>query len=127
MERGISLVPLIVTGLSTGLYGRACVTVGDPKGRPLPAHHLSAGDQVRLHSTKESKGSKGSKGSGTEEGLSEISGGDVCLCRYRPPFYWRTSSVCVIPGAWYFFIKPGLDLCCDLLQHLQGVPLTCSW
>ena len=22
--------------------------------------------------------------------------------------------------------KPGLDLCCDLLQHLQGVPRTCS-
>ena len=23
--------------------------------------------------------------------------------------------------------KPGLDLCCDLLQHLQGVPRTCSF
>ena len=22
--------------------------------------------------------------------------------------------------------KPGLDLCCDLLQHLHGVPRTCS-
>ena len=21
--------------------------------------------------------------------------------------------------------KPGLDLCCDLLQHVQGVPRTC--
>lgn len=73
MERGISLVPLTVTGLSTGLYGRACVTVGDPKGRPLPAHRLSAGDQVRLHSTK------GSKGGGAEEGVSEISGADTYL------------------------------------------------
>ncbi|CAM9793142.1 unnamed protein product, partial [Hapterophycus canaliculatus] len=70
MERGISLVPLAVTGLSTGLYGRACVSVGDPKGRPLPAHRLGAGDQVRLHSTKGSKGGKGD----AEEGISEISG-----------------------------------------------------
>ena len=23
--------------------------------------------------------------------------------------------------------KPGLDLCCDLLQHLQGVPRPCSF
>ena len=23
--------------------------------------------------------------------------------------------------------KPGLDLCCDLLQHSQGVPRTCSF
>ena len=23
--------------------------------------------------------------------------------------------------------KPGLDLCCDVLQHLQGVPRTCSF
>ena len=23
--------------------------------------------------------------------------------------------------------KPGLDLCCDLLQHLQGVPRACSF
>ena len=23
--------------------------------------------------------------------------------------------------------KPGLDLCCDLLQHLQGVPRSCSF
>ena len=23
--------------------------------------------------------------------------------------------------------KPGLDLCCDLLQHLPGVPRTCSF
>ena len=23
--------------------------------------------------------------------------------------------------------KPGLDLCCDLLQHLRGVPRTCSF
>ena len=23
--------------------------------------------------------------------------------------------------------KPGMDLCCDLLQHLQGVPRTCSF
>ena len=23
--------------------------------------------------------------------------------------------------------KPGLDLCCDLLQHLQGVPRTCTF
>ena len=23
--------------------------------------------------------------------------------------------------------KPGLDLCCDLLQHVQGVPRTCSF
>ena len=23
--------------------------------------------------------------------------------------------------------KPGLDLCCDLLQRLQGVPRTCSF
>ncbi|CAM9164154.1 unnamed protein product, partial [Scytosiphon promiscuus] len=70
MERGISLVPLAVTGLSTGLYGRACVSVGDPKGRPLPAHRLGAGDQVRLHSTKGSKGGKGD----LEEGVSEILG-----------------------------------------------------
>ena len=89
MERGISLVPLTVTGLSTGLYGRACVTVGDPKGRPLPAHRLSAGDQVRLHSTK---GSKGTKGNGIEEGVSEISGRNVrpvCTCTAR-------ISVCMI-------------------------------
>lgn len=70
MERGISLVPLAVTGLSTGLYGRACVSVGDPKGRPLPAHRLGSGDQVRLHSTKGSKGGKGD----AEEGVSEILG-----------------------------------------------------
>lgn len=69
MERGISLLPLAVTGLSTGLYGRACVTVGDPKGRPLPAHRLGAGDQVRLYSTK------GSRAGGADEGVSEISGG----------------------------------------------------
>ena len=23
--------------------------------------------------------------------------------------------------------KPGLGVCCDLLQHLQGVPRTCSF
>ena len=23
--------------------------------------------------------------------------------------------------------NPGLDLCCDLLQHLQGVPRTCRF
>ena len=23
--------------------------------------------------------------------------------------------------------KPGLDVCCDLLQHLQGVPRTCNF
>ena len=23
--------------------------------------------------------------------------------------------------------KPGLDLCCDLLQHLQGIPRTCRF
>lgn len=79
MERGISLVPLAVTGLSTGLYGRACVSVGDPKGRPLPAHRLGAGDQVRLYSTKGS-GTKGSssssskRGDAAEDGVSEISG-----------------------------------------------------
>lgn len=93
MERGISLVPLTVTGLSTGLYGRACVTVGDPKGRPLPAHRLSAGDQVRLHSIK---GSKGSKGTGIEEGVSEISGNNVCpylLLLYLFEWYGRNSSL----------------------------------
>ncbi|CAB1098427.1 unnamed protein product [Ectocarpus sp. CCAP 1310/34] len=67
MERGVSLVPLAVTGLSTGLYGRACVSVGDPKGRPLPAHRLGAGDQVRLYSSKGGKGDIGG-------GISEISG-----------------------------------------------------
>ncbi|CAM9387930.1 unnamed protein product, partial [Discosporangium mesarthrocarpum] len=52
VERGVSLVPVVVTGVTTGLYGRACVSVGDPKGRPLPAHRLGAGDEVRLYSTK---------------------------------------------------------------------------
>lgn len=66
MERGISLLPLAVTGLSTGLYGRACVNVGDPKGRPLPSHRLGAGDQVRLYSSKGSHGG--------DDGVSEISG-----------------------------------------------------
>lgn len=70
MERGISLVPLAVTGLSTGLYGRACVAVGDPKGRPLPAHRLGAGDEVRLYSTKGGSG---------EGGISEILGGPAVL------------------------------------------------
>lgn len=73
MERGVSLLPLAVAGLSTGLYGRACVTVGDPKGRVLPAHRLGAGDQVRLYSTKGVKGGKGTDSEGSE-GVSEISG-----------------------------------------------------
>lgn len=78
MERGVSLLPLAVVGLSTGLYGRAYVTVGDPKGRALPAHRLGAGDEVRLYSTK---GSKGGKGADAEEGVSEISGE-----RNSPPY-----------------------------------------
>lgn len=56
MERGISLVPLVIKGVTTGLYGRASVSVGALKNRPLPAHRFGAGDQVRLHSTKGSKG-----------------------------------------------------------------------
>lgn len=80
MERGVSLVPLAVTGLSTGLYGRACVSVGDPKGRPLPAHRLGAGDQVRLYSSKGGKGD-------VEGGISEISGEQTAIrpacCRSR--------------------------------------------
>lgn len=68
MERGVSLVPLAVKGVTTGLYGKACVSVGDPKGGPLPAHRLSAGDQVRLYSTKGNAGS-------SDEGPTEISGG----------------------------------------------------
>lgn len=67
MERGISLVPVAVKGVTTGLYGRACVSLGDPKGRPLPAHRLSSGDEVRLYSTKGSQGD-------TEDGPSEILG-----------------------------------------------------
>lgn len=62
MERGISLVPLAVQSVTTGLYGRACLSVGDPKGRPLPAHRLGAGDQVRLHSTKGSNNTDGRAG-----------------------------------------------------------------
>lgn len=77
MERGISLVPLVVTGVSTGLYGRACVTVGDPKGRPLPAHRLGPGDQVRLYSSKGS-----SKGVAGDERASEISGAAGCVFRH---------------------------------------------
>lgn len=69
MERGISLVPLAVQSVTTGLYGRACVSVGDPKGRPLPAHRLGAGDQVRLHSTK---------GSSNADGPAEILGVYKC-------------------------------------------------
>lgn len=67
MERGISLMPLAVKGVATGLYGRAYVSVGDSKGRPLPAHRIGAGDEVRLHSTKGSKGH-------ADEGPTEILG-----------------------------------------------------
>lgn len=67
----MSLFPLEVKGMSTGLYGRACVSVADPKDRPLPAHRFSAGDEVRLYS------SKGSKGGAPDEGPSEITGGSA--------------------------------------------------
>lgn len=67
----MSLLPLEVKGISTGLYGRACVSVADPKDRLLPAHRFSAGDEVRLYS------SKGSKGGIPDEGPSEITGGSV--------------------------------------------------
>lgn len=87
MERGISLVPLAVEGVSTGLYGRACVTVADSKGRPLPAHRLGAGDQVRLYSTK---GGKGDKGEDADKGIAEISGEQnrSVPCRSRSSPSW---------------------------------------
>lgn len=83
MERGISLTPLAVTDVATGLYGRACVSVGDPKGRPLPAHRLGAGDQVRLHSTKGSIGT---------EGPTEISGALTFLHRNHSHHRRRNSG-----------------------------------
>ncbi|CAM9842860.1 unnamed protein product, partial [Choristocarpus tenellus] len=61
----VSLTPLVVTGVTSGMYGRACVLVGDSKGRPLPAHRMGAGDEVRLHSTK---------GKGGETEITDITG-----------------------------------------------------
>lgn len=95
----MSLLPLAVVGLSTGLYGRAYVSVGDPKGRVLPAHRLGAGDEVRLHSTK---GSKGGKGTGAEEGASEVS--EVSGERHSPAYCW-----------WLLLFLVGP--CCSLHKH----------
>jgi superfamily I DNA and/or RNA helicase len=61
--KGLSLLSLAIKGASTGLYGRTVLVVGDTKGRPLPAHQFSSGNEVTLRSTK------GGAGSGSVTGV----------------------------------------------------------
>lgn len=127
MERGISLVPLAVTGLSTGLYGRACVSVGDPKGRPLAAHRLGPGDQVRLYSTK---GSSSKGGAAAEEGVSEISGEtgsrSLALLLVPPsPHHPRDDGFVYFPRPtfpFFFFLISYVTAICTYAHELIPIP-----
>eukprot|EP00953_Heterococcus_sp_UTEX-ZZ885_P036607 18833-Heterococcus_DN1.PRE.1 len=61
--KGLSVLSLAIKSSSTGLYGRTVLAIGDTKGRPLPAHQFSSGNEVTLRSTK------GGAGSGSVTGV----------------------------------------------------------
>lgn len=53
---GVSLLALCVNDVSTGLFGRTVMVLGDQAHRPLPAHRFSVGDIVGIRGTSGAPG-----------------------------------------------------------------------